>query len=418
MKTAPAWLVLLFSCTLAAGRAYAQETQAEPNPVAPAAPQTTQPPASQKTQQPAPVERRASKPSANQVEPPAGPLTRPAASSSASQSAPQPVNRGGDVATIKVRTRLINVALNVVDDKGTPVGGFDRKDFQIFEDGKPQAISIFERQATSPLSIVLAIDESGTIETSERLERQAAKHFVQAILRDQDELDLMDFSDTVREVVPFTNQPRRIEQGLSQLQRGDETALYNAIYLASERLNSTSPTANRRRVLVVISDGGDSIQGGQKYEQAIEQAQRAAAIIYSIIIVPIASDAGRNTGGEHALIQMSEDTGGKYYYVEDPADLEPAFRHVSDDLRTQYLLGYYSPQSGSRFPPHPGHAHRLHKRQVGYLAALSHRILRRCAPNPPRGDCLGSSRAQAAREPAKKLSRAFTVQIPPSTQSS
>ena len=75
----------------------------------------------------------------------------------------------------------------------------------------------------------------------------------------------------------------------------------------------------------------------------MEQAQRANAIIYSIIIVPVAADAGRNTGGEHALIQMSEDTGGKYYYVEDPSDLEPAFRHVSEDLRTQYLLGYYSP---------------------------------------------------------------------------
>ena len=101
-------------------------------------------------------------------------------------------------------------------------------------------------------------------------------------------------------------------------------------------------------MLVVISDGGDSIHGGEKYEQAIEEAQRAGAIIYSIIIVPIAADAGRNTGGEHALIQMTEDTGGKYYYVEDPADLEPAFRHVSDDLRTQYLLGYYAPECGRR----------------------------------------------------------------------
>ena len=93
----------------------------------------------------------------------------------------------------------------------------------------------------------------------------------------------------------------------------------------------------------MISDGGDSLEHGVRYEQAVEQAQRAGAIIYCIIIVPIASDAGRNTGGEHALIQLSEDTGGKYYYVEDPSDLEPAFRHVSDDLRTQYLLGYYAP---------------------------------------------------------------------------
>jgi Ca-activated chloride channel family protein len=156
----------------------------------------------------------------------------------------------------------------------------------------------------------------------------------------------MDFSDTVREIVPFTNQAKRVEQGLGDLQRGDETALYNAIYLAGQRLASTSQAANRRRVLVVISDGGDSIHGGEPYASAVEAAQRAGAIIYSIIIVPIEADAGRNTGGEHALIQMSEDTGGKYYYVADPADLEPAFQHVSDDLRTQYLLGYYAPLQG------------------------------------------------------------------------
>jgi Ca-activated chloride channel family protein len=237
------------------------------------------------------------------------------------------------------------VALTVVDAHGAPVGGFEKRDFQLFEDGKPQTVAVFERDAVSPLSIVLAIDASETVLTSERLEREAAKHFVRAILRPQDELDLMDFADTVREIVPFTNQAKRIEQGLGDLQHGDETALYNAIYLASERLGSTSPAANRRRVLVIISDGGDSVKG-TRYEEAIEQAQRAGAMIYSIIIVPIAADAGRNTGGEHALIQMSEDTGGKYYYVVDPSDLEPAFRHVSDDLRTQYLLGYYAPERG------------------------------------------------------------------------
>jgi Ca-activated chloride channel family protein len=241
-----------------------------------------------------------------------------------------------------VESRLVNVALNVVDGHGTPVGGFEKKDFQIFEDGKPQTIAVFEREATSPLSIVLAIDSSMTVLTSDRLEKEAAKHFVQAILREQDELDLMDFADTVREIVPFTNQAKRIEQGLGALRRGDETALYNAIYLASQRLAATSAAANRRRVLVVISDGGDSIEHGEKFEQAVKEAQRADTMIYSIIMVPVYADAGRNTGGEHALIQMSEDTGGKYYYVVDPSDLEPAFRHVSDDLRTQYLLGYYS----------------------------------------------------------------------------
>ena len=335
---------MLFAVLLVAQiGARAQETQAEPTPLPPVAPQTTvQPVAPQSAAQPqaAPVVRRASKPSANGVEPVAGPLTKTAGSSA--QTTPQPVNRDGPVGTIRVQTRLVNVALNVVDAHGAPVGGFEKKDFELFEDGKPQTIAIFEREATSPLSIVLAIDSSETVLTSEKLEREAAKHFVRAILRPQDEIDLMDFSDTVREIVPFTNEAKRLEAGLNELQRGDETALYNAVYLASQRLATTRDEVGRRRVLVVISDGGDSVRG-EKYEQAVEQAQRAGAMIYAIIIVPIAADAGRNTGGEHTLIQMADDTGGKYYYVEDPADLEPAFQHVSEDLRTQYLLGYYAP---------------------------------------------------------------------------
>ena len=340
MKAAAALLATFLWFVPATAPIPAQETQAEPTPVLPIPAPVSKP--AEAPKKPAPIERRASRPTADPVEQVDGPLGKAGAGQTTTE---QPVNRGGDVATIRVRTRLVNVALNVVDAKGSPVGGFEKKDFQLFEDGKPQTIAVFEREATSPLSIVLAIDSSETVVTSDRLERQAAKHFVHAILREQDELDLMDFADSVREIVPFTNQMKRIEQGLGELQHGDETALYNAIYLASERLASTSQAANRRRVLVIISDGGDSVRG-ERYEDAVEQAQRAGAIIYSIIIVPVAADAGRNTGGEHALIQMSEDTGGKYYYVEDPSDLEPAFRHVSDDLRTQYLLGYYAPQKG------------------------------------------------------------------------
>ena len=336
MRTAGALTAAAFLIFLLAAGLRAQETQAAPAPVIQAAPAQTQPDA-QKTA--APVERRASRLTASSPQPVAGPLTGAATTQGAGA---QPAGTERNAGTISVETRLVNVALNVVDAHGTPVGGFEKKDFQLFENGKPQTIAVFEREATSPLSIVLAIDVSDTVLTSERLEKEAAKHFVQAILREQDELDVMEFADTVREMVPFTNQEKRIEQALGQLEQGDETALYNAIYLASDRLATTSQTAGRRRVLVVISDGGDSIEHGEKFEQAVEEAQRADTMIYSIIIVPVYADAGRNTGGEHALIQMSEDTGGKYYYVVDPSDLEPAFRHVSDDLRTQYLLGYYS----------------------------------------------------------------------------
>jgi Ca-activated chloride channel family protein len=246
------------------------------------------------------------------------------------------------VPTLKVETRLVNVAVNVTDAHGAPVPGLTQNDFHISEDGRPQKIAFFEKDSTTPLSIVLAMDSSESIFNNVRLEKEAARHFVDAILRDQDELDLMDFSDTVREIVPFTNQRKQIERGLSELQPGDETVLYDAIYLASQRLSETRQDAGRRRVLVLITDGVDTKD--TRYEQALEQAQRAGAMIYSLIIVPVQADAGRNTGGEHALIQMSEDTGGKYYYVGDPKDLDAAFSHVSDDLRTQYVLGYYAPQ--------------------------------------------------------------------------
>lgn len=262
------------------------------------------------------------------------------------RTAEAPQGLGDDqTPTIRVESRLVNVAVNVVDAKGAPVGGLGRDDFEIVEDGRPQKIAFFERESSTPLSIVLAIDTSGTVLSNERLEKNAARGFVRALLRDQDELDLMDFADNVREIVPFTNQKKRIEAGLGELQKGDETALYDAVYLASQRLSETRNDAGRRRVMVLISDGGDS-KHTSRYAQAVEQAQRAGAMIYPIIIVPIAADAGRNTGGEHALIQMSDDTGGKFYYVEDPKDLEAAFAHVSDDLRTQYVLGYYAPQVG------------------------------------------------------------------------
>ncbi|GGA54260.1 hypothetical protein GCM10011507_01880 [Edaphobacter acidisoli] len=267
----------------------------------------------------------------------------PQAPSSDDHDAPgtqAPVAKEG---TIRVQSRLVNVAVNVVDETGAPVGGLGRDDFEVLEDGKPQKIAVFEKDSSTPLEIVLAIDASMSVFGDERLEHDAAKHFVNALLRPQDQLDLMSFADQVREIVPFTNDKKRIERGLGEIEHGDETAMYDAIYLGSEALAGTRQDSGQRRVMVLITDGVDTAQK-TNYTHAVEQAQRAATMVYSIIVVPVDADAGRNTGGEHALIQMARDTGGKFYYVEDPRDLEPAFAHVSDDLRTQYLLGYYAPQ--------------------------------------------------------------------------
>ncbi len=249
--------------------------------------------------------------------------------------------------TLKLSARLVTVAVNAVDDKGAPVAGLSKADFRLLEDGTEQKIAFFEKESATPLSIVLAIDGSESLLRNEKLEMQAARRFVASLLRtgpsDSDELDVMEFSDTVHEIVSFTKDRKRIDAGLETLEKGAATAMYDAVYLACQRLGETSAANGRRRVLVLITDGGDTVHG-VRYGQALEQAQRSGVMIYSLVVIPIYADAGRNTGGEHALIQMSNDTGGKYFYIEDAKDLGPAFTQVSEDLRTQYVLGYYAPE--------------------------------------------------------------------------
>ena len=237
--------------------------------------------------------------------------------------------------TINVNVRLVNVFVNVTDSNGAPVPGLTRDDFLVAEDEHPQKIAIFERQSELPLEIVLAVDTSGSVHKDQTLEHEAARRFVRSLLRPVDHLDLMEFSDNVRELVFFTNNPNRIDHGLNDLARGAATALYSGVYLASQQLAMRSG----RKVLVIISDGGNTVKG-TTYDQALEQAQRGEVMVYPIIDVPIAASAGRDLAGEHALITLAQETGGKYYYA-DESSLDKTFAQLSEDLRTQYLLGYY-----------------------------------------------------------------------------
>ena len=242
---------------------------------------------------------------------------------------------------LHVNVRLVDVFVNVMNANGAPETGLKQQDFALCEDGHPEKIAYFERETNVPLSIVLAIDTSGSTRKDLPLERATAREFVHSLLRPADRLDLMDFNSDVREVVPFTSNVRRIDAGLDDLDIGPATALYNAIYLASQSLASQQG----RKVLVLISDGGNTAENGMDFPQALEEARRGEVMVYSIIDLPILADAGRDTGGEHALITMSRETGGQYFYAN-YGNLAEAFQKVSDALRTQYLLGYYPDSMG------------------------------------------------------------------------
>jgi Ca-activated chloride channel family protein len=230
---------------------------------------------------------------------------------------------------------LVNIFVNVTDRNGAIVGGLSRDDFAVSEDGRPQQIAVFERQSELPLNMTLAIDTSGSVRKDLGEEAEAARRFVRAILRPQDQMSLLQFATEVKELTPFTNKVSQIDHGLNQLHPDFATALYDAILLGAEGLGSK----DGRRVLVLVSDGGDTAKS-TSYQQALESALRHEVMIYSIIDVPIEASAGRDLGGEHALITLAEQTGGKSFYVS-AGGLDKAFARVSDDLRTQYLIGYY-----------------------------------------------------------------------------
>ena len=237
--------------------------------------------------------------------------------------------------TFRLDVHLVNIFVNVTDRNGAIVGGLTRDDFAVTEDGRPQQIAVFERQSELPLNITLAIDTSGSVKKDLGEEADAARRFVHAILRPQDQMSLIQFATEVKELTPFTNKASQIDHGLNQLHPDFATALYDAILLGSEGL----ARKDGRRVLVLVSDGGDTAKS-TSYQQALESALRHEAMIYSIIDVPIEASAGRDLGGEHALITLAEQTGGKSYYVS-AGGLDKAFTQVSEDLRTQYLIGYY-----------------------------------------------------------------------------
>ena len=241
--------------------------------------------------------------------------------------------------TIRINVKLVNVFSTVTNAGGAPVSSLKQEDFQIFEDGKPQKIAVFQRESELPLSIVIAIDCSLSTRNNQRLELDSARRFAHAILRPIDGISLFQFSEVVDQLTPFTADIRTIDKGISRVHTGAATALYDTLYLGSEALLDR----RGRKVMVVITDGGDTVSK-TSYQDAVREAQQAEVILYSIIIVPIESNAGRDIGGEHALIQLSRDTGGKYFYASSLDQLDAAFRQISDELRTQYLIAYYPSQ--------------------------------------------------------------------------
>lgn len=242
-------------------------------------------------------------------------------------------------ADIRVDVRLVRVLATVKDAGGSLVGSLSRDDFQIFDNGTPQQIAIFERQTEQPLSVALLVDTSGSTAKDLKFEVDSVTRFLHALFgggNPQDTVSLYSFNYDVVQHKTFTRNENALNGMLRQLRGEGGTALYDAIYLASRELQRRQG----RKVLLIVTDGGDTVSS-QDYHSALNEAQLADAVIYPVLVVPIAGDAGRNLGGEHALTNLAKSTGGRVFEPTLGNSLDAAFSDILRELRTQYLLAYY-----------------------------------------------------------------------------
>ena len=238
-----------------------------------------------------------------------------------------------------IRVNLVRLLVSVRGPSGGPLTDLSKQDFRVFDSGMPQEIAVFERNTSLPLSVAVLIDTSGSTQKDLHYEVDSVQRFVPTLLgsgnRD-DTFALFSFNWRTSLEVDFSRSQKRAEHALHALHGEGGTSLYDALYLASDALTGREG----RHVIVVVTDGGDTTSY-KKYDDALAAAQRADAVMYPVVVIPIENDAGRNTGGEHALATLAASTGGRIFYPEGFDKLDSAFSEILRDLRTQYLLGFY-----------------------------------------------------------------------------
>ena len=242
--------------------------------------------------------------------------------------------------------------LVTVKDRNGVAALVDKQNFRLQDNGVEQQIAVFERYTSQPLSVSILMDISGSTGKESKYEVESIVRFTRALFGEgnpDDRAALYTFNWEVTQKTSFTRSPQQIEKNLKGLKLEGGTSLYDAIWFASRELEDREG----RHVVIVVTDGGDTTSS-HTYHHALESLHRADSVIYSILVMPITNDAGRNIGGENALAGLAEGTGGRVFQPT-AADLDHAFSEILRELRTQYLIGYYP----KNIPPTKDRFHRV-----------------------------------------------------------
>lgn len=241
--------------------------------------------------------------------------------------------------TVKINVNLVNVLVSVLDEHNRPAPNLPVEAFQIFEEGVPQKIDVFETETKLPLDIALMIDASLSEYKEMATERDAACHFIQQVLRPDDRLSVFYFDESVTQLRPFFSADvPALQAAVRKIPEGAGTSIYDAVLLGSGALEKRPK--DRRRVIIMVTDAGETTSH-YDFEAARRAALRAGILLYTIVIRAVNNENGRNTAGEHALQTIADTTGGAMFFPGSPQELPIIFDRIDSELRTQYRLAYY-----------------------------------------------------------------------------
>ena len=257
-----------------------------------------------------------------------------------------------DEPTFSTDVKVVNILATVRTKSGQFINDLTKDDFALTENKRPEDIRYFSRESDLPLTIGLMVDTSMSQARVLESERSASFQFVDQVLREgKDKVFVTQFDMAVMTRQKPTSSRRDLEQSLPyvdtpsknelQAQRGGGTLLFDAVVKASREIMSSQ---QNRKAMIILSDGGDN-GSDETLTSAIEAAQRADTIIYSILF----SDATYYGGfgdpeGKTYMQRLAKETGGSFFEVSKKQSIGQIFGIIEQELRSQYNLGFVSDQ--------------------------------------------------------------------------
>lgn len=267
------------------------------------------------------------------------------------------------VPTFKANVDVVQLFFNVKDKRGALIPDLTKDDFEVFEDGKPQTIKYFTAESNLPLTLGILIDSSGSQQRVLEMEKEVGGSFLSSILREKDMAFVISFDVNVDLLQDFTNSSRELRAALNKARINTGggggcggvpglgggpvpctgtpkgTLLYDAVYLASH--DELSHEVGRK-AMILLTDGED--QGSQlSIKDAVEAAQKSDSIVYVLLIADRGFYGFGGYSGDSAMKKLANETGGRVIEVGNkPEKLRQAFDQISQELRSQYNIGYTS----------------------------------------------------------------------------